>query len=373
LREAGGAEQSAVDPIELGRCRDAQHPGTRPGCHKFPDPAEPYEAIRGHTTQKANSNVTTRHSTTPRSKVNPKTSAELETYINGFIPSHTTALQAWPTIQGFCRDIAIRMHPSTINVAHRLLWTVAPFVAWTRSVGIQLDVEHVFTPDNVERYCALIVDGTIGTQRTVRDTLRRIGPRVTRKAPWPPKPRSYGRTPVAKPYNQVEIRRLIETATHQPTRDRRDLYRALLGFGLGCGIDGRGVLLIGPDDIATDLFGIDITTGDPRRAVACLHQYAPLLADAVALLDRRPTNRLFASDRTLSKFLETSAAKDGTRLKLARLRSTWLLQHLTIGTPLTVLLDAAGLKTPSMLNDLLGMVPPICPKRSSDLLRGANR
>ena len=53
--------------------------------------------------------------------------------------------------------------------------------------GIALDRELVFDPDTVERFVA-VSPGSDASRATYRAVLRRIGPLLTRKAPWEPRP-----------------------------------------------------------------------------------------------------------------------------------------------------------------------------------------
>ncbi len=58
------------------------------------------------------------------------------------------------------------------------------------------------------------------------------------------------------------------------------------------------------------------------------------------------------------------------RLVPARLRSTWMFTHLQLGTPLPILVAAAGLSTVRPLEDLLHHLPAPDPCKVAARLRG---
>jgi hypothetical protein len=58
------------------------------------------------------------------------------------------------------------------------------------------------------------------------------------------------------------------------------------------------------------------------------------------------------------------------KLSAPRLRSTWLVHHLTAGTRLPELARAAGLVGVTVLSDLLPDVAPMAEERAAVLLRG---
>jgi hypothetical protein len=58
------------------------------------------------------------------------------------------------------------------------------------------------------------------------------------------------------------------------------------------------------------------------------------------------------------------------RCSASRLRSTWLVTHLAIGTRLPELARAAGLQSVTVLSDLREFVPPLDDAETADVLRG---
>ncbi len=58
------------------------------------------------------------------------------------------------------------------------------------------------------------------------------------------------------------------------------------------------------------------------------------------------------------------------RFSASRLRSTWLVTHLSTGTRLPELARAAGLRGVTVLSDLLSLVPALDEAEALQMLRG---
>lgn len=97
-------------------------------------------------------------------------------------------------------------------------------------------------------------------------------------------------------------------------------------------------------------------TAGGSRSVTCRAVWEDVLRRAVP---RDPANLVITPDRpvlelaSLSSFLARSTAGAPVGVSPARLRNTWLVRHLEAGTPLSVLLPAAGLEGMTSLDELL--------------------
>ena len=81
--------------------------------------------------------------------------------------------------------------------------------------------------------------------------------------------------------------------------------------------------------------------------------------------------RSTARNRAGSLARRVTVAPGHPRLSSARLRSTWLMTHLTVGTRLPELARAAGLKGVTVLSDLLPYVGALEDAEALTMLRGA--
>ena len=97
-------------------------------------------------------------------------------------------------------DLGLGTNPASVrtrNVLRRL-------VEWATTEGMALDREVILDPDTVERFCAVGLAGD-SSRATYRAELRRVGPRLTKNAPWEPRPAPLARRQVAAAYSRSEV------------------------------------------------------------------------------------------------------------------------------------------------------------------------
>jgi hypothetical protein len=246
---------------------------------------------------------------------------------------------------------------------------------WATSQGIPLKRELIFDPDTIERFVeiALARDRSQATYRTV---LRAVGPKVTKKAPWEPRPLAIPRRQIALPYVDQEIVMLWTAAKHQPTERTRRAAFAFLVLGLGAGLDGRWVSKVRAPDVASHKGAVSIAVRAPSpRAVVV----RAIFENDVLELAKTAGSEFLVGGKSVSvnrtgHLVSSLVVPTGhPTLAPARLRSTWLLWHLTAGTRLPELCLAAGLQGPAMLGELLSLVPPLSSDQATKELRGASR
>lgn len=207
-----------------------------------------------------------------------------------------------------------------------------------------------------------------GRMATFRSCLRRIGEALNPSAPWEPAPvRAYRH--VKMPYTPKEIAQLEAQVPHMaPARAR--CAEALLVLGLGAGLDGRWVAKVTTDDVV-DLPGGGFAVVVAGRVVPVLASYEGRLEALLTLC--APGEFLIGgtarhSDAANEAVTRLNLDARGPKLDLARLRSTWLVHHLTVGTRLPELMEAAGLETLTVLGDLVEFVPPLRDDRESSVI-----
>ena len=281
----------------------------------------------------------------------------------------------WRTIRPFVLGCVSQLPVAGWSSTTRTLRVLSRLAAWALREGMALDVEWLLDPDMVERF---VTRGLTGdpSRATYRAVLRRIGPLLTKRAPWEPRPVPMARRQVAWPYTAAEIETLIADAGRQSTKARTRAARALLALGAGAGLDGRWVTRVKARDVAVDDAGVLVQVGPPApRAVPVLAHWEDEIIELAStagdqfLVGGRSTSRNRASD--LTSGLEVPPGHP--RLSAARLRSTWLLWHLTAGTRLPELAKAAGLHGITVLSDLVPAIPPMAERDGRHLLRGAVR
>ncbi len=246
---------------------------------------------------------------------------------------------------------------------------------WATGEGLALDREVILDPSTVDRFAEMALAND-RSRATYRAALRRVGPLLTKRAPWEPRPASLARRQVAPPYTAPEVLILRKDALVQPTAARRRAARALLALGLGTGLDGRWVTQVTARDVHASSSGVVVEVGAPmgRPVIARAEWEEELIALAETAGDEFLVGGYSTSIRRTGHLTERLVVPTGhPRLAPARLRSTWLVTHLSAGTRLPELCRAAGLEGVTVVSDLLELVEPLDVASSTAMLRGIPR
>jgi len=297
---------------------------------------------------------------------------DVASWIERYVP-RTVPRSLWESaLRPFVVPLLLELSPIGIPGAGHAAWALTRLGAWCLEQGLPLDVEVVLDPDAVERFASVGLrhDPSSGSCRAI---LRRIGPKLTSTAPWEPRPEALTHRAAALPYLDDELDALAEDAHRQSTPARRRTALGLFLLGAGAGLDGRWVTKVRGTDVAWTTEAVVVRTGPPSpRLVPILRRYEAELVELAAvageelLVGGHTTHRNKAS--ALAARLEVGHGHP--RLSVSRLRSTWLVQHLTVGTRLPELARAAGLSGVTVLSDLLEFVPGVAEARARAMLRG---
>jgi hypothetical protein len=279
----------------------------------------------------------------------------------------------WRAVRPFVVDSAERLALDGSAGALRAMRVLARLAAWAVGEGLPLDAEVVLDPDTVERFIAVgLADDR--SRATYRAVLRRIGPLLTKRAPWEARPATVARRQVAPPYGLRELDGLRTAALTQPTPGRARAARALLALGAGAGLDGRWVAWVAAHHVTEFDGTVLVRVGEPvARVVPVLAGWEREVLDLAAtaggefLVGGRSTARNRAGALTASLVVGNGAP----RFSASRLRSTWLVTHLAMGTRLPELALAAGLQGATVLSDLLPFVPAVDDDEALAMLRAA--
>lgn len=280
-------------------------------------------------------------------------------------------VEDWTAVRPFVVDCIEALGLAAGASSLRTVRVLARLAAWAVGEGMPLDVEVVLDPDTVERFATS--GAAVGVSAsTYRSVLRRVGPLLTETAPWEERGGGLARRQVAKPYTAVELAELRSDALNQPTAGRIRAARALLALGAGAGLDGRWVAKVRPADVERTNGGVLLAVGEPvARRVPVLADWEDEVVDLAAragaevLVGGRSQSRNRAGELAASLLV----GNGHPRFSASRLRSTWLVAHLALGTRLPELARAAGLRGVTVLSDLLEFVPPLDDSEAA-LLRG---
>lgn len=280
----------------------------------------------------------------------------------------------WLAIRPTVLEIAARAGIPYTSYGRRALSFTTHYVHWAHQTLGTLDIEVIFDPARVEYYTAhVLLSGNAG--RNYRPILRDVGRRATTKAPWERRPAAYGYKPLQPPYSRNDLATIRRVAERQKTAGRRRAARALVALGLGAGLDGRWVHKVEAADVLADSDGVLVRVGHPAaRVVPILVEWevavAGLADDAQAAGQFLVGGRSLDRHRTASLTARFDIPPGCPRISPARLRTTWLVHHLTVGTPVPELTRAAGLLSHRSLSSILPYVPSRPADEARRLLRG---
>ena len=301
---------------------------------------------------------------------------DVPSYVAAFTPRHLPD-DVWAQIGPAVRAAAV-VGLGSPSTAQRSLSVLAAFGAWALRQGHTVDAALLANAALIDQYVESQAGGMADSSRaTRRSILRRVAGRIDPAPVSAPEAIRYqGLRP---PYTAGEVARYFQLAQAQASQARWFATHAALALGLGCGIDRvdlawiRGVDL----DVAPDgAVQVTVAGGSRPRTVTALEDYAPLLQECAehagpSLLIGGAI--LGQSSRAATVLTRLAADKTLEPVQQSRLRSTWVVRHLDLGTPLSVLLAAAGMRSGRSLEHLLPHTAPVDEARARLLLRGGPR
>jgi hypothetical protein len=309
---------------------------------------------------------------TPAAEPDRPLDSDVERRIQSYIPRDIPQ-QLWleilrPFVVGALRASRPSGRSQMEQNARVLTW----IAHWCWDQGIPLDIEVVLDPDTVERFFSIGMRDfpSRGTYRTV---LRRLGPQLTDRAPWAPRPEPMRRRKVALPYSAEEMKLLESDARRQPTDAKRRSALGFIAFGAGAGLDGRWVAKVRGTDVVADVDGVLVEVGEPRpRSVPVLARYEGLVLELAAAAGAGYVLHSSTEHRNRTNKLAAGLKRgpDHPVLSAPRLRSTWIVEHLRRGTRLPELLTAAGPTRVESIDELLAWVEPMDERAARRVVRG---
>ncbi len=148
--------------------------------------------------------------------------------------------------------------------------------------------------------------------------------------------------------------------------------QALIALGAGAGLDGRWSTLVAAKDVSRRDGIVYVRVGEPAARVV------PVLArweHVVLQLAESAGDEFLVGGRSLAINRAGDLARKFVvghghpKLSAPRLRSTWLVHHLTARTRLPELAQAAGMVGVTVLSDLLREVVPLPDEQAAMILR----
>ena len=287
----------------------------------------------------------------------------------------------WHLDREFVTAAVRAAEPHVAYEARQLLSDVAAHVHWCRTVaGLPQTVEAVFAKQTVEEYiahgCPNLADVSRGNRRSA---LRRVAevllPDVWETARTVP----YTASRAPAPYSTAEVAAFRSWANSRPTATQRADAFALIALGIGCGLSPEDINPLRAEQVTITADGVLVTVSGRRaRTVVCRRGFESELLEAVDGIEsdqfvfrrNRPDSR--AGSNYLSHFVDRHTPVGQLRFNGQRARVTWLVHHLNVGTPLAVLLAAAGIKKVDGLDRYLPYLNAPTSADTHRLLRGSD-
>jgi hypothetical protein len=304
----------------------------------------------------------------------PVPASEIDRWIQGYVP-RIVPRAVWDSdLRGFVVPLLLELRWSGLHAAYHAAWALTHISARCLQEGLPLEREVVLDPDTLERFLSFGPGCQSRTaKQLMRTTLRRVGPRLTSRAPWEPRPEALGRHRLALPYSAEELEAIARDARNQATAFRRRAARALLALGAGAGLDGRWAGKVRGTDVIQSPEAVLVRVGPPSprlvpvlaRSEAELLDLAAMAGDELLVGPRSPHRNRLSYTR-----YRIESSQGTPTLSLSRLRTTWLVHHLTVGTRLPELTRAAGVHWLSHPSELLAHVLPLASDVAATMLRG---
>lgn len=274
--------------------------------------------------------------------------------------------------EAFVRDAVSIAAPQTAYSAKLCINYASRYVHWCRMKGYPLSAQSIWSPLAIDLYSTTAnQDLSEGTRRNYRAVLMRISETLLPDA-HPNKVTPLATKATIAPYTAEEMSGFRDWAGMQLTPLKAHRALVVMVLCAGAGVRTAEIAELRPEHIVRDRAGtlIDIP-GKRARLVPLLTEWEEWVDP---MLERRPDTELLWGNITrrdanniVSAFTQYS---NGTPPRSDRLRNTWMARHLVAGTPLKMLMRAAGITTLDHLNLLLKHLPDAADAQYIRALRG---
>lgn len=278
-----------------------------------------------------------------------------------YTPAMPTEL--WTRIAPFVREMVRAAAPGTPYSQKQLYPVMAMMARWAvETAGYPLKVKMIFHPSTVDRFSRQgLSHYTTAGRATMRSKLRSMSTALLGEDREPDRDIRIQRSDPQAPYAEPELAALLSWCSVQHSPERRSSAKALLALGLGAGLTGREICSIAAANVEVDGDGILIYVPQPTsRRVPVIREWEGFLRERLEYIGHEGwvfrSGQAGSNANLITDFVTRSNQR--VPLRARRMRATWLVRHLSAGTPLPALLEAAGLKSGEALDRLLPFVKP---------------
>lgn len=262
----------------------------------------------------------------------------------------------WRRIRPFVDALVADGAAATGYSDRELYAVVTPLAVWMHTkAGMDLDRETALDPYTIDRFVMVgLAHYTQAGRGTMRSRLRRLSEALVPDLGEAAKERALGKSRRVAPYDPDEVVELRAWARALPPSIAASAER-LLALGFGAGLQGSEIGQLERGDI---ILGEGVTVhvrGVKPRDVPVLAEWEGALDRYVRAGPRERyvfrVGRQTAHRNAVTNFVEKHGGE--LQLQARRMRATWIVQHLNAGTPITLLLPAAGLSSAEGLDPFL--------------------
>jgi integrase len=251
----------------------------------------------------------------------------------------------------------------------------ARLMIWCYEQGLNVDADEMLDTATIGRFITVGLPGrTSGTRANYRTVLYSVR-RAVLGVDSPPDERIAVENAVP-PYSDEDLRELVRWSLGRSTPNMRINLSTLIALGAGCGLRAEEINPLRVEQLRFITNGAVVVQVEGRypRIVVCRAEWErnlEHLADvAPAKLAFRP-ERSGQSTNAINGFINNAGSTHSNlKLSVQRLRATWIVRHIEARTPLTALIDAAGVKGFDALARYLKYVRGPSADDASRLLRG---
>jgi hypothetical protein len=275
------------------------------------------------------------------------------------ISNYTATLSpsVWNEVQGFVRSTVASLYSDAhpYRVAEHALAAMAGFADWLVFTGAGAPEASSMRADLIDSYTAFrkseVSPAVSERERKLLRTLAGISNAVEQR-------NHSTNASAAVPYTADEQAAFRRWAESQPSQLRGHLATTLLALGLGCGLNISEMVNVRNGDVHTLSDGlVGVRVG--QRLVPAVLEWADELQSVTGDEDADYLLRPHAPSRTVASLKESLRRFTRPAPSTQRMRASWLLAHVEAGTPVHVLIDAAGVSSSDVLRRVLPFAAPV--------------
>lgn len=285
----------------------------------------------------------------------------------------------WPLVADGVRMVAAATCDSVPYPVPKLMLVLSGLATFAERVGLPRDPLVWLAPETITRYLLTrpaLRGSTLQTYRSILLRVREALLWLEHGQQSAPKMRAARQR--AAPYTPPEMARFLMWARGLPgTGSRGGSTVALLALGAGCGLSRREVLAVrGHDVTLLPSEAVVVAVPGSERLVVCRAMWEEVLADRARsagdgylFLPQRQAVEPKNGITNWAKRIQRGSSGLPT-LKLARLRSTWIVELLRQRVPEDVVAAAAGMGSTAGLAPYRDWVPKLTQEATTRMLRG---